>query len=143
MKALDLKLLRDLWHMRGQVFAIALVLVAATATFVLSLGVHRSLVETRDAYYARNNFADVFAEMTRAPRSLVDRVAAIPGVRRAEGAIVQYATLDFPDRPEPVRALINSVDEQALRAAESPPCLISLAGWTVRPPESCSAATLT
>ncbi|MEN9926542.1 MAG: hypothetical protein RL268_2668, partial [Pseudomonadota bacterium] len=112
MKALDLKLLRDLWHMRGQVFAIALVLAAATATFVLSLGVHRSLVETRDAYYARNNFADVFAEMTRAPRSLVDRVAAIPGVRRAEGAIVQYATLDFPDRPEPVRALINSVDEQ-------------------------------
>jgi len=111
-KALDLKLLRDLWHMRGQVFAIALVLAAATATFVLSLGVHRSLVETRDAYYARNNFADVFAEMTRAPRSLVDRVAAIPGVRRAEGAIVQYATLDFPDRPEPVRALINSVDEQ-------------------------------
>lgn len=112
MKALDRKLLRDLWHMRGQVFAIALVLAAATATFVLSLGVHRSLVETRDAYYARNNFADVFAEMTRAPRSLVDRVAAIPGVRRAEGAIVQYATLDFPDRPEPVRALINSVDEQ-------------------------------
>ena len=58
MKALDRKLLRDLWHMRGQVFAIALVLAAATATFVLSLGVHRSLVETRDAYYARNAFAE-------------------------------------------------------------------------------------
>ncbi len=112
MKALDQKLLRDLWHMRGQVFAIALVLAAATATFVLSLGVHRSLVETRDAYYARNNYADVFAEMTRAPRSLDDRVAAIPGVRRAEGAIIQYATLDFRDRAEPVRALINSIDEQ-------------------------------
>lgn len=112
MKALDRKLMRDLWHMRGQVFAIALVLAAATATFVLSLGVHRSLVETRDAYYARNNFAEVFAGLTRAPRSLVARAQAIPGVRRAEGSIIQYATLDFPDRAEPVRALINSVSEQ-------------------------------
>lgn len=111
MTALDRKLLRDLWRMRGQVFAIALVLAAATATFVLSMGVHRSLTETRDAYYARNAFADVFAEMTRAPRGVVQRAAAIPGVRRAEGSIRQYATLDFPDRVEPVRALINSVNE--------------------------------
>ena len=101
MKALDRKLLRDLWHMRGQVFAIALVLAAATATFVLSLGVHRSLVETRDAYYARNAFAEVFAGMTRAPRSLTDRVRAIPGVRKAEGGIIQYATLDFPEAGSP------------------------------------------
>ncbi len=112
MKALDLKLLRDLWHMRGQALAIAVVLAAATATFVLSMGVHRSLTATRDAYYAQNQFADVFASMTRAPRSVVDRIAALPGVRRVEGSIQQYATLDFPDRPAPVRALINSLDER-------------------------------
>ncbi len=97
--------------MRGQAMAIALVLAAATATFVMSLGVHRSLSETRDAYYARNQFADVFAGMTRAPRSVVARVAAIPGVRRAEGSIQQFATLDLPGRVVPVRALLNSVDE--------------------------------
>ncbi|HSG35110.1 MAG TPA: FtsX-like permease family protein [Sphingomonadaceae bacterium] len=111
MSALDLKLLRDLWRMRGQALAIALVLAAATATFVLSTSVHRSLTETRDAYYARNHFAEVFAGMTRAPRSIVARAAAIPGVQRAEGTIQQYATLDFPHRNVPVRALINSVDE--------------------------------
>lgn len=111
MKALDLKLVRDLWRMRGQALAIALVLAAATATFVLSLGVHRSLVKTRDAYYERNGFADVFAEMTRAPRHVVSRVSAIPGVRRAEGSIQQFATLDFPGRTEPVRAMINSINE--------------------------------
>lgn len=109
--ALDRKLLRDLWRMRGQALAIALVLAAATATFVLSAGVHGSLTETRDAYYARNHFADVFAEMTRAPRTVVSRVAEIPGVQHAEGSIVQYATLDFPHRSEPVRALIASIDE--------------------------------
>ncbi|MCB5425954.1 FtsX-like permease family protein [Altererythrobacter sp. CC-YST694] len=112
MTALDLKLVRSLWHMRGQALAIAVVLAAAAATFVLSLGVHHSLTATRDAYYARYHFADIFADMTRAPRSVVERVRAIPGVAAAQGTIQQYATLDFPDRPAPVRVLINSVDER-------------------------------
>ncbi|QLC25350.1 FtsX-like permease family protein [Parasphingopyxis algicola] len=111
MKALDLKLLRDLWRIRGQALAIALVVGAATATFVMSLGVYRSVMETRDIYYERNHFADVFSGMTRAPRSIVGRVEAIEGVRRAEGRITQYATLDIPGRVDSVRAVINSVGE--------------------------------
>jgi len=110
--ALDLKLMRDIWRLRGQALAIALVLAAATATFVLSLGVHRSLVKTRDAYYAQYHFAEVFANMTRAPRLVVPRVANLPGVRRVEGGVIQYATLDLPDRDYPVRALINSLEER-------------------------------
>ncbi len=111
MKALDLKLTRDLWHMRGQAVAIAAVLAAAAATFVLSTSLHGSLVATRAAYYDQSSFADVFAEMTRAPRGVVARVAQVPGVQRAEGTIVQYATLDFPARSVPVRALIASIEE--------------------------------
>lgn len=115
MKALDRKLMRDLWRMRGQVLAIALVLAAASATFVLSLGVHRSLTETRDAYYAESAFADVFADMTRAPRSVVARVAALPGVRRAEGSIRQYATLALPASRAPARALVISLEDKDRR----------------------------
>ncbi len=111
MTALNLKLLRDLWHMRGQVLAIVAVLAAAAATFVLSMSLHSSLVETRSVYYDESHFADVFAEMTRAPHSVVARVAEIPGVQRAEGSIMQYATLDFRGRSEPVRALIASIEE--------------------------------
>ena len=111
MTALDLKLVRTLWRMRGQGLAIAVVLAAAAATLVLSLGVHRSLAATRDIYYARNHFAEVFADMTRAPRSLVGRVQTIPGVAVVQGTIQHYATLDFPERPAPVRALINAIDE--------------------------------
>ncbi|MGQ7830843.1 ABC transporter permease [Altererythrobacter sp. Z27] len=112
MKALDLMLLRDLWHMRGQALAIAVVLAAASATFILSMGVHGSLMMTRDAYYARNHFADVFAQMTRAPRSVVDRVAQIDGVQQAQGSIIQYAILDMPGRVDAVRALMQSVDDR-------------------------------
>ena len=32
-------------------------------------------------------------------------------MQRAEGSIIQYATLDMPGREEPVRALLNSVRE--------------------------------
>ncbi|MHA6332836.1 ABC transporter permease [Qipengyuania sp. CAU 1752] len=109
MTALDTKLARDLWRMRGQVLAIALVIGAAMATFVMAMGVHHSLTQTRDAYYDRYRFADVFVNMTRAPRSIVERVAAVDGVAQAEGRIEQFATLEFPGRIEPIRALINSV----------------------------------
>ena len=109
MRALDLKLLRDLWRMRGQAFAIAVVIGAAMATFVMAMGVHHSLTQTRDAYYDRNQFADIFVAMSRAPRSIVDRVAALDGVAAAEGRIEQFATLELPGRIEPTRAIINSV----------------------------------
>ncbi|TRD11633.1 FtsX-like permease family protein [Erythrobacter insulae] len=112
MRALDLKLVRDLWRMRGQALAIAIVLAAGSATFILSVGVHRSLTVTRDAYYAQNHFADVSANMTRAPRSVVDRAAGIDGVQQAQGSIIQYAILDYPDRVDAVRALLQSVDER-------------------------------
>lgn len=111
MRTLDRKLLRDLWRMRGQAVAIALVIAAAMATYVLSTGVHRSLTETRTAYYDRYAFADVFASVTRAPRSIVERVEALEGVARAEGRIQQYATLHLLQRPEPARAVINSIGE--------------------------------
>ncbi len=112
MKALDRKLWRDLWHMRGQALAIALVLAAATSTFVLSFGVQQSLIQTRETYYQRNGFADVFVNLTRAPRGIIGRLAAVPGVRVAEGSIQQYATLDMPGREVPVRALVNSLAER-------------------------------
>ena len=110
-KALDTKLLRDLWHMRGQALAIALVIGAATATFVMAMGVHHSLTQTRDAYYDRNGYADIFVTMVRAPRSVVEQLAAIDGVAQAEGRIEQFATLEMPGRIAPVRAVINSVGD--------------------------------
>lgn len=112
MRALDRKLVRDIWRLRGQAFAIALVLAAACATFVMAMGVHRSLIDIRDAYYAQNRFADVFADMVRAPREVVDRVREIPGVQQAQGTIRQYAVLDLPHRVEPVRALINALEDR-------------------------------
>jgi len=98
--------------MRAQALAIALVLAAATSTFVLSTGVHGSLTQTRDAYYARNAFADVFCDMTRAPRSVIGRVAAISGIAQVDGRLQQYASLSMAHKAVAMRALINSVGEK-------------------------------
>ena len=103
----------DLWGLRAQVLAITLVLGAATATFVLATGTYRALAETRDAYYARNQFADIFCDMTRAPRSIVTRAAAIPGLRQVEGRIQQFASLAMPGPIQSVRALISTVGDAA------------------------------
>ena len=88
MRALDRKLLRDLRHSRGQAIAIALVVAAGVAMFVSSLSTLRSLRASQEAFYDRYRFADVFANLKRAPESpdaLVRCIAAAAGTPRASG----------------------------------------------------------
>jgi putative ABC transport system permease protein len=99
--ALDRKLLRDLSQMKGQSLAIAVVIAAGVATFVNSRTILHSLELTRSTFYERNRFADVFAKVKRAPDSLTDRLAEIPGVAQVETRIVELVTLDVPGLEEP------------------------------------------
>ena len=67
MSALDIKLFRDARRSWAQVLAIALVIGGGVATLILAVGSHRSLDETRIAYYERYAFARcVCAGQTRA-----------------------------------------------------------------------------
>ena len=84
MRALDRKLLRDLWNVRSQVLAIALVVASGIALLVMAQGVFGSLLTTRDAYYTRYAFADVFAGAKRVPNWVEQRIAAIPGVGKVQ-----------------------------------------------------------
>jgi putative ABC transport system permease protein len=99
--ALDRKLLRDLSQMKGQSFAIAVVIAAGVATFVNSRTMLHSLELTRSTFYDRYRFADVFAKVKRAPDALAERLAEIPGVSQVETRIVEIVTLDVPGLEEP------------------------------------------
>jgi putative ABC transport system permease protein len=101
MRALTRKLLRDLRHLRGQALAIALVIAAGVAIYVLMESTLVSLDLTQRTYYERYRFADVFASAKRAPLSLSDEIAAIPGVAQAETRVVADVILDVPGLPEP------------------------------------------
>jgi len=107
--ALDRKLLRDLWAMKGQALAIALVIAGGVAMFVMYLANFDSLRRTLDGYYERQRFADVFASATRAPLSLGERIRALPGVNAAELRVVADVTLDVDGYGDPVRGRLVSI----------------------------------
>lgn len=109
---LQIKLLRDLRRLWAQALAIALVMAAGVATLVLGVGAVASLEGTRGAYYETNRFADVFASVTRAPRTLLPRIEAIDGVLDAEGRIMRIGLLDMPDMAEPGSLLLVSAPRE-------------------------------
>jgi putative ABC transport system permease protein len=111
MRALDIKLFRDLRRLWAQALAIALVVAGGVSTIVLAVGSLRSLEETRTAYYDRYQFADVFALVRRAPKGLLDQIAEIPGVAAAEGRVSKLALLDIPQFREPATGQFISLPE--------------------------------
>ncbi len=112
MKALDRKLLRDLWRIKGQTLAIALVIGGGVATFVNWMGTLESLDQTRAAYYERYRFADVFAVVKRAPERLAVSIARIPGVKAVDTRIVRDVTLDIAGLDEPAVGRLISIPER-------------------------------
>lgn len=99
LSALDRKLVRDLWRLRGQVLAVGLVVASGIALLVMALTSIEALQRTADAYYERYRFAQVFATAKRAPERLADRIAAIPGVQTVETRIDGFATSTLPGSP--------------------------------------------
>lgn len=109
LRALDRKLLRDLWKIKGQVIAIALVIGAGVAMFVMYRSTFDSLGLTQRSYYDRYRFGDVFANSKRAPLGVARRIAEIPGVARAEARVVAEVTLDIPGMDEPAVGRLVSI----------------------------------
>lgn len=112
MSPLGHKLLRDLWRMKGQAIAIGLVIAMGVMLQVMMSGLVTTLDGTRAAYYDRYRMADIFAPATRAPNHLIEAIAGIDGVSRAEGRIVGAGLVDLPDRPSPVQAQAVSLPER-------------------------------
>ena len=111
MRALDRKLLRELWRLRSQALAVAVVIASGVAVLVMSLSTLEALQATTDTYYERYRFADVFASAVRAPRTVAERIARIRGVQSVEARITRYATLDMAGFAEPVVGRLVSVPE--------------------------------
>lgn len=78
--ALDRKLLREVTHLKGQIATIALVLASGITCFIALRGTYSSLEWSRETYYDRTRFAEVFARLERAPESTARRIEALPGV---------------------------------------------------------------
>ena len=111
MRPLDRKLLRDAWHLRGPFFAVMLVVASGIALFVSLRSMRDYLTGARDAYYQTQRFADVFAHTRRAPNSLAQEIAELPGVADFELRIVADILLDVPGLTEPATGRVVSLPE--------------------------------
>ncbi len=96
--ALDRKLVRDLGGLLGQGITIALVVGAGIGGFIALRATFTSLQSSQAEYYEQYRFGHVFAQVHRAPSSLVSRLEAIPGV-----------ALAYPRIVEPVRVPLEGV----------------------------------
>jgi len=106
---LHTKLLRDLNSLKGQVLTIALVVACGIASYVTMRSTWSSLYESKDTYFERYRFADLFVSLKRSPESLVPSMESIPGVSRVYSRVVKVATVPMPELTEVARAYLVSL----------------------------------
>jgi putative ABC transport system permease protein len=114
MRPLDRKIFRDLIHLRGQFVAVALVVTCGVASYVSMVSTYRSLLLSQSEYYSAYRFANVFAQLKRAPESVANQIRDIAGVAAVQTRVVRDVTLDVAGLSEPATGrLISIPDRQA------------------------------
>ncbi len=106
---LDIKVMRDLWTMRTQVLSISLLIAAGLAVLVMSVSNYLALVGAMDAHYRSERFGDLFANLKRAPNSLVDRIREIDGIGVVEARVTQGVRVMREDSDLPISGRIISL----------------------------------
>ena len=112
MRAIDRKAVRDLWAIKGQAIAIALVIASGVGTFVMSLNTLKSLQNSQQMYYDKYRFAQVWSHVKRAPLALARRIEVIPGVSQVQTRVVVDVTLDVRGMAEPAIGRLISIPTQ-------------------------------
>jgi putative ABC transport system permease protein len=114
MNMLNMKLTRDLIHLRGQLLALSLVVACGIAVYVTMRSTYDSLTTSQDLYYRNYRFADIFVSLKRAPENVKGRIQQISGVSFVEPRIVFEVTLDLQGLKEPAIGRLVSIPENRL-----------------------------
>ena len=112
MRALDHKLWRDLWNLKGQATAISLVIACGIAIYIMFLSTLDSLEQSRASFYDNYRFGQVFASLKRAPDSLRSRILEIPGVINIDTRVAASVNLDIKGFDEPVTGKLVSIPDK-------------------------------
>jgi len=108
---LDRKMFRELMRSKAQSFAIAMMVASGIAVFVMSVGVLQFLKSTRDSYYERYRFADLFVSLVRAPENVALQVRSLDGILRVQSRVVADVNLDVPGLSEPAIGRLVSIPD--------------------------------
>lgn len=107
--ALNRKLLRELWQLKGQILTIALVIASGITSFIGLRGTYVSLENSCQSYYDRYRFAHVFARVKRAPESLSRRIEGITGIASWQTRVAEEVTLPLPGMSRPAYGRLLSL----------------------------------
>jgi len=107
--AINKKLLRELWQLRGQMLSIALVVATGIMTVTTMRGSYDVLIDAQQSYYRESRFADVWASLKRAPELLQRKIEFIPGVSAVETRITFFATMNLEGLDAPAQAQFVSL----------------------------------
>jgi putative ABC transport system permease protein len=113
MRMLDRKLLRDLWRLKWQAGAIALLIACGVAVSVMAFSSQQALRNAQARDYAQARFADVFATAKRAPLPVARDLARIDGVVAVDARALKAGLMQLPGllRPATVRLIALPDDE--------------------------------
>lgn len=112
MRAINRKLLREIWKHRGQMLSIAALVAVGVMTVLTLRGSYESLALSRDLYYRDARFPQIWAQLKRAPERLRRDIENIPGVAAVETRVTLTATLDMPDLDVPALGRFVSIPDR-------------------------------
>jgi len=138
-RVLDRKLLRDLWRLKWQAGAIALLIACGVSVAVMAFSTQQALVNARRDYYAQTRFGDIFATATRAPLFIAADLARIEGVVAVDPRATKSGLMEVPGLLRPATALLISLPDDDRRALNR---IVVIAGRLPDPNRSDEAVAL-
>jgi putative ABC transport system permease protein len=122
---------RELFGLGVQALSVIAMVACGVALLVASWSSYESLRRARDSFYSRYLFADWFVDLKRAPRDLLSRVRALPGVERVEDRVVLFGRvtrgeaiamgrlISIPSGPPGTQPALNRIHIRKGRLPES------------------------
>jgi putative ABC transport system permease protein len=108
---LDRKLLRDLFRLKWQIAAIALLIACGVSVTVMAFSAQQALKAAQDRFYAETRFGDVFAACKRAPLNLKGVLTQIPGIAEIDVRAQTSGLMQVPGLMRPATARVVSLPD--------------------------------
>ena len=102
MRALQRKLLRDLWGNAGTLATVVAIIAVGTGSYIGLASAQRILTASQSAYYRDYRLADFWVDVKKAPLTAVEQVAAMPGIADVEPRVVFDLIIDLPAKTRPL-----------------------------------------
>ncbi len=99
MKPLHKKVWRDIKRHPGQFASVSAIIICASALFIGMYSTQLNLEYSKQQFYQKYRFCDVFITLERAPKTALRRLAGISGVDEIRGRIVKDVTLEIEGNP--------------------------------------------